>query len=165
MIYETFTSRQVVDVVGMTRKQLQYLDKIHLIKPTIRRAEGKGSRRLYSYEDLVNLRIFKKLREQGFSFQFLHKCIPVIRELHPSPNGALSHLVIMVEGKHIYAELNENTLIDVGENQLMFRIALSEIEKDLEARIVALNWRRAKQERMIENKANLSVNGLTEPSS
>ena len=60
---------QVCKVVGITYRQLDYWARTDLVRPSVCDANGSGTQRLYSYRDLVELKVVKKLLDAGVSLQ------------------------------------------------------------------------------------------------
>ena len=62
---EGFSGTQAAKVVGITYRQLDYWARTDLIRPSLTDAAGSGSRRRYSYKDLLELRVIKTLLDAG----------------------------------------------------------------------------------------------------
>ena len=62
---EGYSGREAADIVGITCRQLDYWARTDLIRPSLADAKGSGSRRRYSYRDLVELRMIKTLLDSG----------------------------------------------------------------------------------------------------
>src|SRR5207247_8965388 len=60
---------EVCKIVGITYRQLDYWARTELVTPSIRDASGSGTQRLYSFQDLVTLRVIKNLLDTGVSLQ------------------------------------------------------------------------------------------------
>ena len=65
----------VCRLVGISYRQLDYWARTGLVTPSVRPADGSGSQRLYSFEDLVELRIIKRLLDAGISLQRIREAI------------------------------------------------------------------------------------------
>ena len=76
-----FNTKAVCSVIGITPRQVQYWDETNFIKPTIRQATGHGSSRLYSFLDLVQMRVAKALLDGGVSLQKIRKSLEFLRAL------------------------------------------------------------------------------------
>jgi len=61
---DRFSSQEVVALIGVTARQLQWWDERGLIKP-----ERQGHRRLYSMENVMAMAVICELRRKGFSLQ------------------------------------------------------------------------------------------------
>jgi DNA-binding transcriptional MerR regulator len=70
---------QVCEVVGITYRQLDYWARTGLLHPSISEARGSGSQRRYSYTDLVQLKVIKRLLDAGVSLQAARKAIDCLR--------------------------------------------------------------------------------------
>ncbi|MGA0885487.1 MAG: MerR family transcriptional regulator, partial [Ilumatobacteraceae bacterium] len=64
-ITEGFSGRQTAEIVGISYRQLDYWARTDLIRPSLADASGSGSRRRYSYQDLLELRVIKTLLDAG----------------------------------------------------------------------------------------------------
>lgn len=70
---------QVCSIVGITYRQLDYWARTGLLHPSISQARGSGSQRIYSYEDLVRLKVIKRLLDSGISLQAARRAIDCLR--------------------------------------------------------------------------------------
>jgi len=106
----------------LSQRRLDYWDELGIVSPSIRKAEGKGTVRLYSFEDLVKLRIVKNLRDMGLSLQRIRKALS---KLSKGPAGAdpLLDEVLLTDGKTVFRRLQSGQLADVlAGGQLVFSI-------------------------------------------
>ena len=67
MSTDGFSGREAADIVGITYRQLDYWARTDLIRPALADANGSGSRRRYSYQNLVELKMIKTLLDAGRS--------------------------------------------------------------------------------------------------
>ena len=65
MVEQGFAAPEVCKIVGITYRQLDYWARTELVTPSIRDASGSGTQRLYSFQDLVTLRVIKSLLDTG----------------------------------------------------------------------------------------------------
>jgi len=75
-----FRGPQVCKIVGISYRQLDHWDRTGLLRPSLVPANGSGTQRLYSYQDVVQLRIIKQLREAGVSLQRARKAVEFLRD-------------------------------------------------------------------------------------
>ncbi len=68
-VVRSYTSKQTQEIAGITYRQLDYWARTGLVQPSVAAALGSGSRRAYSYGDLVKLRIIKDLLDRGVGLQ------------------------------------------------------------------------------------------------
>jgi DNA-binding transcriptional MerR regulator len=76
---EGFRGTQVCKIVGITYRQLDHWDRTGLKSPSLEQAHGSGTQRLYSYQDVVELRIIKQLLDAGVRLQRARKAIEFLR--------------------------------------------------------------------------------------
>ena len=84
---------QVCKIVGITYRQLDYWARTDLVRPSICDANGSGTQRLYSYRDLVELKVVKRLLDGGIALQAARKAIEYLRT-QLGADLASAHLVL-----------------------------------------------------------------------
>jgi DNA-binding transcriptional MerR regulator len=120
---------EVCKVIGISYRQLDYWARTGLVTPSIREAGGSGTQRLYSFQDLVQLKVIKKLIDAGISLQRIRKAVQYLRQ---NKSSALSGITLMSDGVGIYACESEDEIIDlVKRGQGVFAIALDKVWEDL----------------------------------
>ncbi|HWB72277.1 MAG TPA: MerR family transcriptional regulator [Egibacteraceae bacterium] len=130
----------VCKVVGISYRQLDYWTTTGLVTPSVRDAEGSGSQRLYSFEDIVQLKVIKRLLDTGVSLQRIRAAIEYVRERGLS----LRAITLLSDGKRIYALDDQREIIDlIQRGQGVFAIALHPVYAELEAEINDLPAERA----------------------
>ena len=77
---EGFRGPQVCNIVGITYRQLDYWARTDLIRPSLADAAGSGSKRRYSYGDLLELKVIKSLLDAGVALQSARKALEYLRE-------------------------------------------------------------------------------------
>ena len=75
-----YSGTQTAKIVGITYRQLDYWARTDLLKPSLAEATGSGSRRLYSYRDLLELRIIKTLLDAGIKLESVRDVFNNLRE-------------------------------------------------------------------------------------
>lgn len=88
-----FSGTQTAKVVGISYRQLDYWARTDLIRPSLSDAAGSGSRRSYSYSDLLELKTIKKLLDAGIKLEQVRKVFTYLRE-HVATDIASAHIVI-----------------------------------------------------------------------
>ena len=88
-----FRGPEVCKIAAITYRQLDYWTRTGLIQPSIAEARGSGSQRLYSYRDLVEVKVIKKLLDGGLSLQRARRAIEYLRD-HLGAELASASLVI-----------------------------------------------------------------------
>ena len=86
MSEEGYRVPDVCRIVGISYRQLDYWARTGLVTPSIRDAHGSGTQRLYSFQDLVSLKVIKKLLDTGVSLQRVRKAVEHLRSMkRPAP--------------------------------------------------------------------------------
>lgn len=93
---EGFRGPQVCAIVGITYRQLDYWARTGLLRPSVADARGSGSQRLYSYSDLVELKVIKQLLDAGLKLQQARRAIDCLRQ--SGEDLASASLVLAGEG-------------------------------------------------------------------
>ena len=126
-----YRSPTVTKLVGITDRQLDYWARSGLVTPSVRAADGSGSRRLYSFTDVVELRIIKRLLDAGVSLGKIRKAIGYLRK--ESGGKPLSDVTLMSDGNRIYACHSNEEVVDVlSHGQAVFGIAVGRVWADTE---------------------------------
>jgi DNA-binding transcriptional MerR regulator len=84
---------QVCKIVGITYRQLDYWARTDLVRPSVCDAAGSGTQRLYSWSDLIELKVVKKLLDAGVSLQRARKAIEYLRD-NVGENVAAANLIL-----------------------------------------------------------------------
>ena len=124
------------NLAGITYRQLDYWARTGLVSPEIRGAEGSGTQRLYSFRDLLMLKVVKKLLDAGISLQQIRTAIEHLRlrGVHD-----LSQVTLMSDGVSVYECTTDHEVVDLLRGgQGMFAIALGRVWRDLEGVLLAL---------------------------
>jgi DNA-binding transcriptional MerR regulator len=134
MTDEGFRGPQVCTIVGITYRQLDYWARTDLIRPSVADAKGSGSQRVYSYRDLVELKVIKSLLDAGVSLKQARTAIEYLRE-NLGENIATANLVLNGSGS-ILAR-NGEELIDVlkGGQTVFSVVALSGVQEQVDSAI------------------------------
>lgn len=141
MEQEQFTSREVIDLTGITPRQLQWWDERGIVVPS-----RQAHRRIYSMEDLAEVAVICELRERGFSLQRVRKVIRFLqREFSKrlaATVGGSSDYHLLTDGKTLYLETSPQQIVDILKNsrQPMLAVCLSDTVRQVRAEI-----RRAKK--------------------
>ena len=80
MTTEGFSGKQAAEIVGITYRQLDYWARTDLIRPSLADAQGSGSRRKYSYRNLLELKVIKTLLDAGIKLESVRGAFTYLRE-------------------------------------------------------------------------------------
>lgn len=114
--------------MGISYRQLDYWARTELAVPSIQPAQGSGTQRLYSFEDLVELKLIKNLLDAGISLQRVRDAITYLREL----GHDLAGVTLVSDGKSIYACTSPDQVVDLlRRGQGVFGIAIDPVLEEL----------------------------------
>jgi DNA-binding transcriptional MerR regulator/predicted RNase H-like HicB family nuclease len=135
-----FSAEVAHRVVGISYRQLDYWDKTGLLRPSVQRARGKGSRRVYSFEDLVELRVIANLLAVGISLPAVRKATRYLRVHFTDVVRPLARLALQTDGKRVLVQTaDKNHLVDAtAGGQVVIAVAVAPIVQDLRSRVAEL---------------------------
>ena len=134
---QTFSGTQAADVVGITYRRLDYWARTDLVRPSALDATGSGSRRRYTYRDLLELRIIKQLLDAGIRLESIRDVFAYLRD-HIETDISAAHLVI--NGSSVVL-CNGDELIDVlrhGQGVLNI-LPMDSVRDEVDRQIVLLH--------------------------
>jgi DNA-binding transcriptional MerR regulator len=121
---------------GITYRQLDYWARTGLVEPTVRGASGSGSQRLYSFRDVLTLRIVKRLIDTGVSLPNIRSAIAHLSDREGSD---LASLTLMSDGASVYECRSADEVIDlVRGGQGVFGIAVGSVWREVEGTLATL---------------------------
>ncbi len=124
---EQFRTRDVVQILGISRRQLQYWAQTDLIQPSAQTPGGHGR---YTFEDLVALKTAKRLIDAGVSVQRIRKSITALRQLLPSIERPLAELTLVATGDVILAFRDDIVFDAISGQEWVFEVAQFQREID-----------------------------------
>ena len=120
-------------VAGITYRQLDYWARTNLVKPSIRNARGSGSQRLYSFKDVLVLKIVKRLLDTGISLQNIRLAVDSLRERGIND---IAEITLVSDGMSVYeCHSNEQVIDLLSGGQGVFGVAIPGIMKELSGTI------------------------------
>ncbi len=129
-----FTAQQASQLTYCTAHQLRYWDKVNLVQPSIQSTGGRpGRRRLYSFRDLVALRVVKSLLDNGMSVQRVRRAWDYLRRT-ADMDSHLAEVRLVTDGQSIFriASDDDELLDALRQGQLAFFVAINEIARTVE---------------------------------
>ncbi len=124
----------VCKIVGITYRQLDYWARTGLVQPSIRTAKGSGTQRLYGFDDVVQLRVVKRLLDTGISLQRVRSAVEEL----VARGQSLADVTLVADGTTIYAVDDSQQLFDLLQRgQGVFAIALGPVVEELQGEVTA----------------------------
>lgn len=137
---EGFGVLQACRLTGCTTHQLRYWDKIGLVRPSVQATGGRpGVRRLYSFRDLVALRVVRALLDGGMSLQRVRRSYKYLRD-KAGLDQHLAELKLITDGQSIFrvAKDDGEILDSLKQGQMAFFLAIDEITRNLDHGVAEL---------------------------
>lgn len=131
---EGFTAQQASRLTNCTPHQLRYWDNVGLVKPSIQGTGGRpGVRRLYSFRDLVALRVVRALLDNGMSVQRVRRAWGYLRR-NADFDEQLSSVRLVSDGRSIFhVSDDESEILDaLREGQLAFFGTIDHVAREVE---------------------------------
>jgi len=121
---------------GITYRQLDYWARTGLVEPSVRAAHGSGSQRLYSFRDILVLKVVKRLLDTGISLQQIRAAVQHLRD-HGSAD--LAQVTLMSDGVSVYECTSPDEVVDLLQGgQGVFGIALGRVWREVEGDLAVL---------------------------
>jgi DNA-binding transcriptional MerR regulator len=132
---DRYTAKRVMAITGVAYQTLNLWAKTGLISPSIEAADGRGSERVYSFRDLVALRVAVSLREQGVSTRSLERVVRFL-QLEAHYDSPLSEVRLIVTADDVVEVKSGEELISTlkkpGQSYLAFVVDFPRAVVDLE---------------------------------
>jgi DNA-binding transcriptional MerR regulator len=117
-------------VAGITYRQLDYWARTGLVEPSIRPATGSGTHRLYSFRDILVLKVVKRLLDTGVSLQQIRAAVTHLRERGVDD---LAQITLMSDGASVYECTSADEVVDLVQGgQGVFGIAVGRVWREIE---------------------------------
>ncbi|MGN8245587.1 MerR family transcriptional regulator [Cellulomonas soli] len=126
---------------GITYRQLDYWARTGLVEPSVRSATGSGTQRLYSFRDILVLKVVKRLLDTGVSLQQIRSAVSHLRERGVDD---LAQITLMSDGASVYECTSADEVIDLVQGgQGVFGIAVGRVWREVEGSLAELPSERA----------------------
>jgi len=135
----SYGQKVVVALTGISYRRLDYWARTGIIK-LFKAAAGKGSRREFSFKDLVALKVAKRLRDEGITLQKIRKAISYLRKNFPDVKEPLAELRFLTDGETIFVmDRDPQKILDTLKGgQLVIALALGELIEGLQGELKRL---------------------------
>jgi DNA-binding transcriptional MerR regulator len=121
---------------GITYRQLDYWARTGLVEPSVRAAQGSGSQRLYSFRDILVLKVVKRLLDTGISLQQIRAAVFHLRE---RGTDDLAQVTLMSDGVSVYECTSPDEVVDLlAGGQGVFGIALGRVWQEVAGELAEL---------------------------
>jgi DNA-binding transcriptional MerR regulator len=146
---------------GITYRQLDYWARTGLVEPSVRGARGSGSQRLYSFRDILVLKIVKRLLDTGVSLQQIRAAVEHLRERGVDD---LAQITLMSDGASVYECTSTDEVIDLVQGgQGVFGIAVGRVWREVEGELAQLPSERPQDDATTEESGAGGAAGAGHP--
>ena len=124
ILQASFSTAEVARLTGLTSRQLDWWDRQKFLRPSVTAASGYGTRRRYSFTDVVKLRLAARLRAAGFGLPQVRRVVETLRRLDASLDGLASARLLVADRRVVWAR-NDSELVDLlhgGQLLLVFPV-------------------------------------------
>lgn len=130
-----FSGQKTAEIVGITYRQLDYWARTDLVRPSLVDAAGSGSRRRYSYRDLLELKVIKSLLDAGIRLETVRDVFSYMRD---NLGEEITTANLVIQGNRTVLIRKDEELIDlVKQGQGVLNILpLAGVREEVDARIV-----------------------------
>ncbi|WP_425460991.1 MerR family transcriptional regulator [Leekyejoonella antrihumi] len=129
---------------GVTYRQLDYWARTGLLEPSVRNPSGSGHQRLYSFRDILVLKVVKRLLDTGVSLQQIRVAVGALRDHGVTE---LAGITLMSDGASVYECTSDDQVIDLMRGgQGVFGIALGSVWREVEGSLSELPSERAESD-------------------
>lgn len=133
-----YTGPEVCKITGISYRQLDHWTTTKLIEASVRNIKGSGFHRIYSFNDIVLVKLVKKLRSAGISLQKIRIALKNVNKIL-GKNSNISDVSIFSDGSSIYVLTDNDQMIDLlKKGQAVFGISLGPVHTETEAEILSL---------------------------
>jgi DNA-binding transcriptional MerR regulator len=140
-----YLGRTAMEAADITYRQLDYWARTGLVVPSVRPAKGSGSQRLYSFRDILVLKMVKRLLSLGISLPNIKAAIAQLRDQGVDD---LASVTLISDGSSVYRMTSPDDLIDLlAGGQGVFAIAVGPVASETRGVLAQLPSERVAQER------------------
>ena len=136
-VEQGYSGKRAAEIAGITYRQLDYWARTKLVHPSLAQAAGSGSRRLYSYRDLLELRAIKSLLDAGIRLELVREVFSYLTE---SLEEDVTRVNLVISGTSVMIRTGEEEIVDLlrhGQGVLNI-LPLAGVKDQVDARIVEL---------------------------
>jgi len=133
---DTYDSKAASRIVGVSLRQIQYWDEQGFVRPSVKLAGGRGTKRLYSFHDLVCLKVIKDLTGYGFTLQKIRRCLRPLRA-HPAKTSRLGQsLKYLTDGESLFVITDDREkILDAVERQFVLSLGIGNLVRELNGEV------------------------------
>ena len=129
---EAYDSKMASRIVGVSLRQIQYWDERGFVRPSVKAAQGRGTKRLYSFHDLVCLKVVKDLAYHGFSLQKIRRCLRPLKQYATQTAHPLDSLKYVTDGEKLFVITSDRKkILDAMEGHFVLSLGIGNLVREL----------------------------------
>ncbi len=133
-----YTGPEVCNITNISYRQLDHWTTSGLVNASIRNIKGSGFHRIYSFQDIVKIKLVNKLRQAGISLQKIRVALKNVQKII-GKNVDINDVSIFSDGNSIYVVTDNNEMLDLlKKGQAVFGISIGPVHTETEAKIFSL---------------------------
>ena len=133
---EAYDSKMASRIVGVSLRQIQYWDERGFVRPSVKPAQGRGTKRLYSFHDLVCLKVVKDLAYHGISLQKIRRCLQPLRQYAAKAEQPLDSLKYVTDGEKLFVITNDRKkILDAMESHFVLSLGIGNLVRELNGEV------------------------------
>jgi len=134
---EGFSGARAAEIVGISYRQLDYWARTDLVRPSLADAKGSGTRRRYTYTDLLELKVVKSLLDAGIKLENVRDVFAYLRD---HLGGDVTSANLVIQGSSSVVIQDDGELIDLVKNGqgVLNILPLASVRDEVDSRILEL---------------------------
>jgi DNA-binding transcriptional MerR regulator len=123
-------------IVGVSLRQIQYWDERGFVRPSVKPAQGRGTKRLYSFHDLVCLKVVKDLAYHGISLQKIRRCLQPLRQYAAKAGQPLESVKYVTDGEKLFVITSDRKkILDAMERHFVLSLGIGNLVRELNGEV------------------------------
>jgi DNA-binding transcriptional MerR regulator len=129
---DAYDSKTASRIVGVSLRQIQYWDEQGFIRPSVKLAGGRGTKRLYSFQDLICLKVVKDLTHHGLSLQKIRRCLRPLKKYSAHASRPSESLKYLTDGEELFVITNNREkILDAVNRQFVVSLGIGNLVREL----------------------------------
>jgi DNA-binding transcriptional MerR regulator len=130
---DTYDSKTASRIVGVSLRQLQYWDEQDFIRPSVKLADGRGSKRLYSFNDLICLKVVRHLARHGFNLQKIRRCVGPLKQNSVRTERSAKSLRYLTDGEELFVITDDRQkILEAMEREFVLSLSIGNLVRELD---------------------------------
>jgi DNA-binding transcriptional MerR regulator len=133
---DAYDSKMASGIVGVSLRQIQYWDEQGFIRPSVKLADGRGTKRLYSFDDLICLKVVKDLTHHGLSLQKIRRCLRPLRRYAVGSGQPSTSLKYLTDGEKLFVITDDRKkILSAMDRQFVLSLGIGALVRELSGQV------------------------------